>query len=198
MMPVPSPQGDPKQLARPVGPREPEAPQGSERVWTHKGSGVGLYRFYAGVHPSRLGTARAGAPRGWLWGSYHPSGTSGSDSRLLPIKIAAAMHGSASGWLARALRMRWCRGAAVACQPSGGVQPCRRSARAGSGLLPPVPGARRRPRPRPRVAGSEEASLPDTWAALRWMIEQGKAAGPAKRDLKLVIRGLRAIGASEE
>ena len=113
MMPVPSPQGDPKQLARPVGPREPEAPQGSERVWTHKGSGVGLYRFYAGVHPSRLGTARAGAPRGWLWGSYHPSGTSGSDSRLLPIKIAAAMHGSASGWPAGWRARCACAGAVV-------------------------------------------------------------------------------------
>ena len=173
-----------------MGPGEPETPQGSERVWTHQGSGVGLFRFYAGVHPSRLGTARGGGPT-WLAVGLCTT-TSGSDSSLL------LKNRSASGWLARALRMRWCRGAAVACQPSGGVQPCRRSARAGSGLLPPVPGARRRPRPRPRVAGSEEASLPDTWAALRWMIEQGKAAGPAKRDLKLVIRGLRAIGASEE
>ena len=101
-----------------------------------------------------------------------------------------------AGWRARcacagAVVRQWRASRAAACS-------CRRSARAGSGLLPPVPGARRRPRPRPRVAGSEEASLPDTWAALRWMIEQGKATGPAKRDLKLVIRGLRAIGASEE
>ena len=80
----------------------------------HQGSGVGLFRFYAGVHPSRLETARGGGPT-WLAVGLCTT-TSGSDSSLLP------KNRSASGWLARALRMRWCRGAAVACQPSGGVQ----------------------------------------------------------------------------
>ena len=131
MMPVPSPQGDPKQLARPVGPGEPETPQGSERVWTHQGSGVGLFRFYAGVHPSRLGTARAGAPRGWLWGSVPPP------AARIPA-CSLKIDRRRAGWRARcacagAVVRQWRASRAAACS-------CRRSARAGSGAAPTCPG----------------------------------------------------------
>jgi hypothetical protein len=156
--PTARPQRDPKQLARPMGPGEPETPQGSEVVWTQQAFGCFAFTLES-IRPGweQLG---AGAPRGCLRGSYHPSGIRGSDSRLLPIKIAAAIGwiGVGLGWL---MARCACAGAVVRQWRASRAAACRRSARARSGLLAPVPGARRRPAPPSLSAGRwERRSFP--------------------------------------
>ncbi|RCV40671.1 hypothetical protein SETIT_9G074000v2 [Setaria italica] len=149
-----SPQKDPRNLGGPWARIFLRPHRAVNGVWRRA-----LFRFYAGVHPGRLGTAMGGGPT-WLavrvWLAGGGDGISGSDSRLPPNKNRGSdwtdrRRGRAWAWLAGWLaRVCACAGAVVRQWRASRAEPRAVPVQAQHVLLPPVPGARRLPRPRPR------------------------------------------------